>query len=254
MWKEGSPVAPFHSRQYGGKGNTFGAIRIAYFLATDDTVNDTKFFPTNHEQPPRAGVISVECSIAGDFYSNLPQAELLGEPRIEGRTTTQQTTARDGGGGGDRESIDIDIGDGDRDRDDSNGSGICSSRNSGMISIGDCCRQVDEFDTTDNGNDNDEEQQQRQDSPVQNLQISCNDSRGACFNVYILCSFLYLVLLKFLVLKFSHHSFSKFDNTYIIIKACKLLVTDTKGPDYHSHIASNKLLLMLVTSMIMDRK
>lgn len=83
MWKDGKPVAPFDSRQYGGKGNTFAGVQLAYYMASDDTFEANKLMPTN-EQPPRCGVISVECSIAGDFYSNLPEASLVVGPKVDG--------------------------------------------------------------------------------------------------------------------------------------------------------------------------
>ena len=87
MWKDGKPVAPFDSRQYGGKGNTFAGVQLAYYMASDDTFEANKLMPTN-EQPPRCGVISVECSIAGDFYSNLPEASLVVGPKVDGEDTT----------------------------------------------------------------------------------------------------------------------------------------------------------------------
>ena len=83
MWDEGHPIAPFHSRQYGGKGNTFSAVKIAYFMANDDNVDSNKFMPTN-DDPPRCGLASVECSVAGDFMSHLPCTTLIGDPRVEG--------------------------------------------------------------------------------------------------------------------------------------------------------------------------
>jgi len=82
-WNNGHPVAPFSSRQYGGKGNTFAAVKLAFFMANDDTFEANKFMPTNDERP-RCGVASVECSIAGDFMSNLPMASLIGDIQVEG--------------------------------------------------------------------------------------------------------------------------------------------------------------------------
>ncbi|EJK68914.1 hypothetical protein THAOC_09878 [Thalassiosira oceanica] len=83
FWEDGKPSSPFKSRQYGGKGNTFVGVRLVYFMATDDSFESTKFYPTN-ENPPRVGVASVECSVAGDFMSHLPAAELVGEMTVEG--------------------------------------------------------------------------------------------------------------------------------------------------------------------------
>ena len=83
FWEDGKPSSPFKSRQYGGKGNTFVGVRLVYFMATDDNFESTKFYPSN-ENPPRVGVASVECSVAGDFMSHLPSAELVGEMTVEG--------------------------------------------------------------------------------------------------------------------------------------------------------------------------
>ena len=87
MWKDGKPVPPFDSRQYGGKGNTFAGVQLAFYMASDDTFDANKLFPTN-EQPPRCGVIGVECSIAGDFYSHLPEASLVVGPKVDGEGLT----------------------------------------------------------------------------------------------------------------------------------------------------------------------
>ena len=82
-WSSGEPIAPYSSRQYGGKGNTFAAVKLAYFMATDDTFEANKLVPSNDE-PARCGVASVECSVAGEFMSHLPAASLVGEPQVEG--------------------------------------------------------------------------------------------------------------------------------------------------------------------------
>jgi len=86
-WDNGKPVAPFDSRQYGGKGNTFAAVQLAFFMASDDTFEANKLKPTN-DLPPRCGVVGVECSIAGDFYSHLPEASLLVGPQTDGEGLT----------------------------------------------------------------------------------------------------------------------------------------------------------------------
>jgi len=83
MWVDGKPIGPFSSRQYGGHGSTFSSIRIAFFMATDDPFEENKLIPTN-AGPPRVGVASVECSIAGEFFSHLPEATLLVEPQTDG--------------------------------------------------------------------------------------------------------------------------------------------------------------------------
>ena len=86
-WKDGMPIAPFTSRQYGGRGNSFISVRMAFFHASDDTFTANKLFPSN-EMQPRVGVASVECSIAGEFYNDLPLATLLIEPQINGKGLT----------------------------------------------------------------------------------------------------------------------------------------------------------------------
>lgn len=76
-WKDGKPVAPFLSRQY-GTGDAFRATPIAYFLATDDEFGSNKLIPSNTKQA-RCGVATVECSVQGAFYKNLPAvSELFG--------------------------------------------------------------------------------------------------------------------------------------------------------------------------------
>ena len=77
-WKEGVPIAPFLSRHY-GSGDTFKAVRVAYILASDDDFSKSKFQATN-EKHPRCGITSVECSISGSFYNELPLASHLVGP------------------------------------------------------------------------------------------------------------------------------------------------------------------------------
>ena len=80
-WKDGMPVAPFVSRQY-GTGDAFRCVPIAYFAATDDSFSENKLVPTNI-QPARCGVASVECSVQGAFLKNLPNAtELYGPNNV----------------------------------------------------------------------------------------------------------------------------------------------------------------------------
>ena len=81
-WKEGLPVAPFFSRHY-GRGDAFSAVRIGYVMASDDVFTNNKFWPTN-EKPPRCGIVSVECSVSGAFYNELPDATHLFGPYLLG--------------------------------------------------------------------------------------------------------------------------------------------------------------------------
>lgn len=77
-WINGIPVAPFASRQF-GTGDAFKAVRIGYVMASDDEFTATNFWPTN-EKEPRIGMCSVECSISGSFYNELPLATHLSGP------------------------------------------------------------------------------------------------------------------------------------------------------------------------------
>lgn len=74
----GKPVAPFLSRQY-GTGDSFAAIPIFFFVATDDGFGANNLFPTNNG-PSQYGVASVECSVHGAFYNHLPEASVLDGP------------------------------------------------------------------------------------------------------------------------------------------------------------------------------
>lgn len=71
-WDNGQPVAPFVSRIY-GTGDALRAVLVPFVKATDDNFESNKFWPTN-EQPMECGVASVECSVSGAFYNELPHA------------------------------------------------------------------------------------------------------------------------------------------------------------------------------------
>ena len=93
-WLNGHPVAPFSSRQYGGKGSTYSAVQIAFFFASDDEFEANKLFPTNEEQP-RCGIASVECSTGGEFMTNLPEAALISGPHVDGGGITIGTICKE---------------------------------------------------------------------------------------------------------------------------------------------------------------
>lgn len=76
------PVAPYLSRMY-GTGDTFQAVRVAYFSGTEDAFASTKVHPSN-DKPPRIGVTAVECSVEGNFYSHLPKSTELYGPLVVG--------------------------------------------------------------------------------------------------------------------------------------------------------------------------
>ena len=82
QWRDGAPVAPFLSRRY-GTGDTFSAVRVAYFMAADDAFDKNGLRPSNN-LPPRIGVAGVECSVYGNFYSHLPEATQLYGPLVVG--------------------------------------------------------------------------------------------------------------------------------------------------------------------------
>ena len=92
-WKDGFPVAPFNSRHY-GRGDLFSAVRIAYVMASDDTWDSTHFWPSN-KNPPRCGIGSVECSVAGHFYNELPHASQLQEEKEFDEATSIATLCRE---------------------------------------------------------------------------------------------------------------------------------------------------------------
>jgi hypothetical protein len=77
-WENGTPVAPFSSRIY-GTGDAFRAVLVPFFTASDDRFQSTKFWPTN-KLPVKCGVASVECSVAGAFYNELPEAKYFIDP------------------------------------------------------------------------------------------------------------------------------------------------------------------------------
>ena len=71
-WDNGKPVAPFVSRIF-GTGDALRAVLVPFVKASDDNFESNKFWPTN-EQPMECGVASVECSVSGAFYNELPHA------------------------------------------------------------------------------------------------------------------------------------------------------------------------------------
>eukprot|EP00546_Thalassionema_frauenfeldii_P015165 CAMPEP_0178917944 /NCGR_PEP_ID=MMETSP0786-20121207/13545_1 /TAXON_ID=186022 /ORGANISM="Thalassionema frauenfeldii, Strain CCMP 1798" /LENGTH=399 /DNA_ID=CAMNT_0020591585 /DNA_START=19 /DNA_END=1215 /DNA_ORIENTATION=- len=74
-WKNGMPFAPFSSIIQ-KSGDTFRAVVLLYYHASDDTFTKNKPKPTNL-QSARIGVASVECSVQGAFYKHVPSVELM---------------------------------------------------------------------------------------------------------------------------------------------------------------------------------
>jgi len=78
-WKQGQAVAPYSSWSY-GTDDAVSAVRVAYFIATDDPFEKNDFFASNLKSTPTCGIASVECSVSGSFYQHLPEATLLEGP------------------------------------------------------------------------------------------------------------------------------------------------------------------------------
>jgi hypothetical protein len=77
-WQDGVPIAPFSSRVY-GTADAFRAVRIPFIKASDDEFSSTKWWPTN-EKEVECGIATVECSVSGAFYNELPESQYLIEP------------------------------------------------------------------------------------------------------------------------------------------------------------------------------
>lgn len=77
-WANGVPIGPFISRTC-GKGDGFTAIRVAYFIATDDDFKKNARKPSN-ENAPKIGLATVECSVNGSFFRHLPRAKQMFDP------------------------------------------------------------------------------------------------------------------------------------------------------------------------------
>jgi len=78
QWENGVPIAPYISHTY-GSGDGIEALRIAYFVATDDKFSKTFSKPSNDNELT-IGVAAVECSVNGHFYTHLPLAKIMLEP------------------------------------------------------------------------------------------------------------------------------------------------------------------------------
>jgi hypothetical protein len=87
-WRNGIPIAPFVSRVY-GNGDAFRCVKLAYIKASDDEFASTKWWPTD-EQPMMVGMASVECSVSGSFYNDLPRTENVFEPYVYDPATSVQ--------------------------------------------------------------------------------------------------------------------------------------------------------------------
>jgi hypothetical protein len=80
LWEHGIPVGPFRSREF-GSGFAFENVRVGFVHCSDDSYSGRKWFPSQTGLP-KIGVASVECSVAGGFFSHLPKAQILQGPFV----------------------------------------------------------------------------------------------------------------------------------------------------------------------------
>ncbi|KAJ3124534.1 hypothetical protein HK098_001083 [Nowakowskiella sp. JEL0407] len=73
-WENGIPVGPFRSREY-GTGNGFASIRIGFVKTGAEPWDKHAWTPKR--AVPSYGVITVESSITGQFYSHLPDVKVI---------------------------------------------------------------------------------------------------------------------------------------------------------------------------------
>jgi hypothetical protein len=79
FWEDGVPVGPFRSRET-GTGNAFKSIRVGFVSCANKPWEDPTFAPELHPNGLSWGFATVECSVAGSFFSNLPLATAVIEP------------------------------------------------------------------------------------------------------------------------------------------------------------------------------
>lgn len=75
-WENGIPVGPFRSRET-GTGNAFKVIRVGFVSCANKPWEDPTFTPARSPKGLAWGFAAVECSIAGSFFSSLPNANPL---------------------------------------------------------------------------------------------------------------------------------------------------------------------------------
>ncbi|KAH9261258.1 hypothetical protein BASA81_000962 [Batrachochytrium salamandrivorans] len=99
VWDRGEPVGPFRSREF-GSGFAFESLRVGFVHCSDDTTESRNWFPSQ-ERLPTIGAASVECSVAGGFFSHLPRATILDGPyclaSLFYSSAEQETNPFDGG-------------------------------------------------------------------------------------------------------------------------------------------------------------
>lgn len=77
-WAQGLPVGPFRSRE-SGTGNAFSAIRVGFARNVAGTWQQIRWLP-QRGNGLEWGFGVAECSVAGAFYSKLPETKLIVQP------------------------------------------------------------------------------------------------------------------------------------------------------------------------------
>jgi hypothetical protein len=103
FWHEGRPVAPFRSRLT-KTGYAFEAIHVAFVTARAEPLCAMARQPRRHGYGGlRVGLVAIECSVSGEFFSALPRCLLLRETAATdleataaARAAADEPGARDG--------------------------------------------------------------------------------------------------------------------------------------------------------------
>jgi len=78
-WLNGVPVGPFRSHEH-NSGYSFVGVRVAFVDSRKETDWTTTHFTPENASKLRWGVASVECSVSGAFFKNLPKATVISGP------------------------------------------------------------------------------------------------------------------------------------------------------------------------------
>lgn len=79
FWEHGLPSAPFRARET-GTGNAFKAIRMGFVSCANRPWDNPTFIPALNPRGLSWGFATVECSVAGSFFGNLPDAQMILAP------------------------------------------------------------------------------------------------------------------------------------------------------------------------------
>ncbi|KAI9100371.1 hypothetical protein DFS34DRAFT_614384 [Phlyctochytrium arcticum] len=96
MWDDGRPVAPFKAREF-GSGDSFTAIKVGFATCSHLDLGAYSILPKIDPNGLRYGVASIECSVSGNFFAELPQVEYPVPARYR---TDMASDFRPGGGDG----------------------------------------------------------------------------------------------------------------------------------------------------------